>query len=188
MKNVKRKIFSNKCREKERAILFCSLGVVASHRSLFPVSYRWRAESYYKGCHPSGPPAHANKTQTRKRAHSCSVYKNGGGPLAARGCHFEVIKAPDGGGSAWGCKQGVTHSSPDGDAIFLSVAEVVGFKWVPIGEDNRRVVGPLEVHLHVSVVEPEPELVDVWQETQIDHQLRNTNMEIKLNLWFQLWL
>lgn len=57
---------------------------------------------------------------------------------------------------------GVTHGSPDGDAIFQSVAEVVGLKAVPVGEDDGRVVGPLEVHLHVGVVEADPELVHIW--------------------------
>lgn len=52
--------------------------------------------------------------------------------------------------------QRVTHSSPDGDTIFLSVAEVVGFKGVPVGEDDGCVVSPLEVHLHISVMEPYP--------------------------------
>lgn len=55
----------------------------------------------------------------------------------------------------------VTHSSPDGDAVFLGVAEVVGFKRVPVGEDDGRVVGPLEVHLHVGVVEADPQLIVV---------------------------
>lgn len=51
---------------------------------------------------------------------------------------------------------GVTHSSPDGDAIFLGVAEVVGFKGVPVGEDDGSVVSPFEVHLYISVVETDP--------------------------------
>lgn len=51
--------------------------------------------------------------------------------------------------------------APDGDAIFLGVAEVVGFKGVPVGEDDRRVVSPLEVHLHISIMESDPQLVDV---------------------------
>lgn len=55
----------------------------------------------------------------------------------------------------------VTHRPPDGDAIFLGVAEVIGFKGVPVSEDDGRVVGPLEVHLHVSVMEPNPHLVNV---------------------------
>ena len=70
--------------------------------------------------------------------------------------------------------EGVTHSSPDGDAILLSVAEVVGFKRVPVGEDDGRVVGPLEVHLHISVVEADPQLVNVWQKTQANHRVRKT--------------
>lgn len=57
--------------------------------------------------------------------------------------------------------QGVTHMSPDGDAIFLGVAEVVGFKGVPVGEDDGCVVSPLEVHLHISVMESYPQLVNV---------------------------
>lgn len=52
--------------------------------------------------------------------------------------------------------QGVTHRSPHGDAIFLGVAEVIGFKGVPVGEDDRRVIRPLEVHLYVGVMEPYP--------------------------------
>lgn len=56
---------------------------------------------------------------------------------------------------------GVTHGSPDGDAIFRGVAEVVGFVGVPVREDDRRVVCPLEVHLHVGVVEPDPQLLNV---------------------------
>lgn len=54
------------CKERKRIILVCSLGALASHQSLFPVSYRWRAESDYKGCHPSGPPAHVSKAQTER--------------------------------------------------------------------------------------------------------------------------
>lgn len=65
------------------------------------------------------------------------------------------------GGSGYKRRQGVTHSSPDGDAVLLGVAEVVGFKRVPVGEDDGRVVGPLEVHLHVGVMESDPELVGV---------------------------
>lgn len=96
--NVRRKIFSNDCREREKKeLLVCRLGVVASHQSLFPVSYRWRAESDYKGCHPSGPPAHAGGTQT-EREHSCSVYTSRGRSLAARVHNSEVIEAPDIGG------------------------------------------------------------------------------------------
>lgn len=56
-----------------------------------------------------------------------------------------------------------THGSPDGDAVLQGVAEVVGFKRVPVGEDDGRVVGPLEVHLHLGVVQADPELVHVWQ-------------------------
>lgn len=44
---------------------------------------------------------------------------------------------------------------------------------MPVGEDDGRVVSPLEVHLHVSVMEPDPELVSVWQEAERDHQGRN---------------
>lgn len=66
------------------------------------------------------------------------------------------------GGVSKRCGQGgVTHLSPDGDAIFLSVVEVVGFKRVPEGEDDGCVVGPLEDHLHVSVMEANPKLVNV---------------------------
>lgn len=79
--------------------------------------------------------------------------------------YCEVIKAKEFKGSAAGCKgEGggrVTHSSPDGDTIFLGVTEVVGFKWVPVGEDDGRVVSPFKVHLHVSVVEPDPQLVNI---------------------------
>lgn len=56
---------------------------------------------------------------------------------------------------------GVTHRSPHGDAILQGVAEVVGFERVPVGEDDGRVVGPLEVHLHFGVVEADPQLVGV---------------------------
>lgn len=85
--------------ERERTeLLVCRLGVVASHHSLFPVSYRWRAESDYKGCHPSGPPATCRRDTNRKREHSCSVYTSGGRSLAVRVQYSEVIKAPDIGG------------------------------------------------------------------------------------------
>lgn len=60
----------------------------------------------------------------------------------------------------------VTHRTPHGDAVFLGVAEVVGFIRVPEGEDNGGVVGPLEVHLHFSVMEPYPHLVKVWRQTK----------------------
>lgn len=58
---------------------------------------------------------------------------------------------------------GVTHGSPDGDTVLQGVAEVVGFKRVPVGEDDGRVVGPLEVHLHLGVMQADPELIHVWQ-------------------------
>lgn len=152
---------------------------MASRHSLFPVSYRWRAESDYKGCHPSGPPAHASKRQT-ERTHSCSVYTNGGDSLTVRVHYGEVIKTPRLWGSVWGCRR-VTHSSPDGDAIFLSVAEVVGFKRMPVGEDDGRVVSPLEVHLHISVMESYPQLVNIWHRS-------NPETGLKMRIWFQLWL
>lgn len=44
---------------------------------------------------------------------------------------------------------------------------------MPVGEDDGRVVSPLEVHLHVSVMESDPELVSVWQEAGRDRQGRN---------------
>lgn len=52
--------------------------------------------------------------------------------------------------------KGFTHGSPDGHTILLGVAEVVWFKGVPVGEDDGRVVSPLEVHLHIGVMEPDP--------------------------------
>lgn len=59
-------VSSTESKARKWVILVCSLGAVASHHSLFPVSYRWRSESDYKGCHPSGPPAHVSKTQTER--------------------------------------------------------------------------------------------------------------------------
>lgn len=100
----------------------------------------------------------------REREHSCSVYTNRGHSDSERPFLWGH-EGPRLWGSAWGCG-GSTHSSPDGDAIFLSVAEVVGFKGVPVGEDDGRVVSPLEVHLHISVMESNPQLVDVWQRMQ----------------------
>lgn len=63
----------------------------------------------------------------------------------------------------WGVGGSDTYGSPDGDAVLQGVAEVVGFKRVPVGEEDGRVVGPLEVHLHLGVVQADPELIHVWQ-------------------------
>ena len=95
-----------KCGESKRAILVCSLGAVASHQSLFPVSYRWRAESDYKGCHPSGPPAHASKTQTereRERENTAVQYiQTEDTRWQSVSVTLRVIKAPDFGGQREG--------------------------------------------------------------------------------------
>lgn len=131
-----------------------------------------------QGLSSQRPSCTCRQDTNRKREHSCSVYTNGGDSLAVRVHYSEVIKVPDFGGQRLSAgRGGVTHSSPDGDAIFWSVAEVVGFKRVPVGEDDGRVVSPLEVHLHVGVMEPYPELVDVWRGTQTDYRLRNTTKE-----------
>lgn len=55
----------------------------------------------------------------------------------------------------------VTYRSPDSDAVLLGVVEVVGLEGVPVGEDDRSVVSPLEVHLHICVMEAYPQLLDV---------------------------
>lgn len=137
-------------KRKRGELLFCSPGAAASHHSLFPVSYRWRAASDYKGCHPSGSPARPRDT-SRKRG-SCSEYTNWAALLG------EGLKPPRSGG---GWKGVLTHRAPDGDTIFWGVAEVVGFKRVPEGEDDGRVVSPLEVHLHVCVMEADPHLPNI---------------------------
>lgn len=67
--------------------------------------------------------------------------------------YWEEIKAPSEGA--------LTHCSPEGHAVFWGVAEVVGFKRVPEGEDDGSVVRPLEVHLHVCVMEANPELPNI---------------------------
>lgn len=83
------KYLATTAEREKKELLVCRLGVVAFRHSLFPVSYRWRAESDYKGCHPSGPPAHAGGTQT-ERENTAVQFR----PFAA----LEVIEAPDIGG------------------------------------------------------------------------------------------
>lgn len=55
-----------------------------------------------------------------------------------------------------------THRTPHGDAVFLRVQEVVGLKRVPQCEDNRRAVGPLEIHLHGGIMQSDPQLFNIW--------------------------
>lgn len=52
--------------EKRRELLVCTPAAV-SHHSLFPASYRRRAASDYKDCHPSGPPAHPKDTSRKRK-------------------------------------------------------------------------------------------------------------------------
>lgn len=80
----------------------------------------------------------------RKRGHSCSEHTSG------------AMKAPP--PSSLGV---FTHRAPHGHAIFRGVVEVVGFKRVPEGEDDGRLVSPLEVHLQVCVMEADPELLNI---------------------------
>lgn len=68
-----------------------------------------------------------------------------------------------------------THSSPNGDAVFFDIAKIIGFKRVPIGKDDRRVIGPLEVHLHVVVMKSDPQLLNVWKDR--DSQVKGTIKE-----------
>ena len=79
--------------------------------------------------------------------------------------------------------EGCAHRPPDGDTVFLDVAEVVGLKRVPEGEDDGRVVRPLEVHLHIGVVQSDPELFYVCKDTDIGVErglilVRDTNGNI----------
>lgn len=89
------KYVAQKCKERKRVILVCSLGAVVSRHSLFLVSYRWRAGSYYKGCRPSGRPAHASKTQTeREREQLLNIYKRRRIADSESPFYCEVIKTP----------------------------------------------------------------------------------------------
>lgn len=144
--------------EKRRELLVCTLAAV-SHHSLFPVSYRWRAASDYKDCHPSGPPAHPRDT-SRKRKERAQLFR-----IHQRCLTGRRLKPPHSGGQGEGA---FTHRSPQGHTIFWGVAEVVGFKRVPEGEDDGSVVSPLEVHLHVCVMEANPELLKICQEEHQD--------------------
>lgn len=84
------------------------------------------------------------------------------------GCRWSEPRGAEGQRSVKGGR--VTHRTPDGDTVFLGVAEVVGLKRVPVGEDDRRVVRPLEVHLHVGVMQANPELLDVWKEAGVGQE------------------
>lgn len=73
----------------------------------------------------------------------------------------------------------MTHRPPQGHAVLWAVAEVVGFKRVPEGEDDGGVVSPLEVHLRVCVVEADPELLHICQaeKTQVTWRQRRQQAE-----------
>ncbi len=49
-----------------------------------------------------------------------------------------------------------THRPPDGDAILIYISEVVGFKRMPVSEDDWSVIRPFKVHLHSCIMQTNP--------------------------------
>lgn len=49
-----------------------------------------------------------------------------------------------------------THRPPDGDTILIYILKIVGFKWMPVSEDDRSVIRPFKVHLHSCIMQTNP--------------------------------
>lgn len=41
---------------------------------------------------------------------------------------------------------------PDGNTILIYISKIVGFKWVPVSEDDWSAIGPFKVHLHSCIM------------------------------------